>query len=301
MSNEELCTAYQESKDHDTRSRILEELYLQNIRLIEKIARQYSDLCDREDLMQEAFFAVRRAAELWRPDGGANFATFAFKLIRQAMRRYMDDCSGTIRITSGMRDLIFEYRNLCNDFAVSRGRAITDPEICFFLSVTPEKLDRIKRAEGMLRLRMTSEMIAEDLSLIEVIADPEDPIEAKENEIQQEQLRKAIWEAVDTLDDKEREVLRMRYQQGITLNEIGEEIGVSACRVQQIEKEAFRKLRAPSRARSLIPFLEDMAEHYGYKHSGMKSFETKGSSSVELAILAAEREEERRRGRQEAI
>lgn len=293
MTNKELVLKYQNSQDKTEKAKILSELYQQNEGLIGKAAGIYAAYEDIEDLKQEGFFGIVTAADRWRQDGGASFATYAYQWIRQSMRKYLDNCSGNIRISSALRNEIFRYQNFCKEFEMNQGRPPADDEARHLLSLEPVMLDRIRKAEKMLSVRMTSAVIGEDLSLIDTIADPADQIAAVEDRLQSEQLKGIMKEAVDSLDQKEREVIRMHYDAGMTLQEAADSLGMDLKDARRSEAKAFRKLRSPKLSCKLKPFIEEYADHYGYHASGLGSFLKNEASSVELAIIAAD---ERERG-----
>lgn len=292
MSNEELATRYQSTQDPEQRREIISVLYKQNEALIQKIANVYSGLCETADLMQEAYFGLLTAAERWEPDGGSTFASYAYTWIRQAMRRYIDDSGGCIRIAVHMKEQLLDYRKYCADFEKDHGRRPEEKEILQALELTQDRLEKIRKADCMIMISSLSSPVSDedpDLTLENTIADPADPIRDAEERLQEEQLSAAIWEAVDSLPERESAVIRKRYQEQKTLKECGADFGVSTDRARQIEAQAIRKLRSGKIRKKLQPFLEENAIRYGYKSSGLGAFRMNGSSSVELAVLKTER------------
>lgn len=292
MRNEDLVLKFQSSNDPEERRELIAELYQQNEGLIGTIVKHYEPYEDADDLKQQAFFGILEAAERWDPERGALFSSYAPYWIRQAVRRYLDNCGRPLRISSWMLDKVFQYQRLCTEYETAHNRKPTPAELIYFLDLQPGQLDEIRKAEQKLRMVSTSAVIGEDLTLEDTIADPVDRIEEAENELQAEELRETIWSVVNELPDREGQVVRMRYQDEKSLQQCGEILGVHLSRVRQIEARAFRKLRSPAVSKRLRPFLEDAAESFAFSAPGMGAFRRTGSSAVERAILSNERHEE---------
>lgn len=291
-SNEDLVLRYQATQNQEQRREILSVLYTQNEALIQKIANIYSGLCETADLMQEGYFGLLTAAERWQPDGGSTFASYAYTWIRQAMRRYIDDSGGCIRIPLHMKEQLLEYRKYCAVFEKDHGRRPETKEILKALNLTREQFEKIRKADCMTLISSLSSPVSDedpDLTLEDTIADPVDPIRSTEERLQAEQLSQALWGAVDSLPERESAVIRKRYQEQKTLKACGADLGVSIDRARQIEAQAIRKLRSGKIRKKLQPFLEENAVRFGYGSSGLGAFRRRGASSVELAVLETER------------
>ena len=99
------------------------------------------------------------------------------------------------------------------------------------------------------------------------------------------QLREALWAEVDSLPDNQPRVLRSLFQEGQTLKQTGEEIGVTLERVRVIKQNALRELRKPSHSRRLRPFLPEAVESEAYRHTGAREFGRTWMSSTERAAI----------------
>lgn len=139
MTNEELAVKIQRGEDVQES---LEALYLQNIGIIKKIVKKYAGIEDPEDLMQEAFFAIRKAALLWSPAAGAGFAHYAGFWIKQILLRYIDNCGGVVRVPVNQRARIQRYHRTVNRFRVCLGRNPEPMELCFALDISADQTDR---------------------------------------------------------------------------------------------------------------------------------------------------------------
>ena len=288
LSNEEIVLQYQTSRQESERRQLLSILYKQNEGFIGKIAARYDGLEDMQDLKQEAFFGLVKAADNWKPDGGANFITYAAYWIQSAVRRYLDDCGSIIRIPVHERERVFRYQNVCKEYEATFGRPAPDNVLTERLGITCEQLREIRKAESTLRIRSTAEPVSFDseTTISDLIVDPRNVIAETEDGIRQEQLYATIWKAVDSLSERESAVIQKRYREGKTLEQTATELCIS--NVADIEKRALRKMRRGMIAKALRPFLEDKAIQHGFQSSGLDTFKKTFTSSVERAVLETE-------------
>ena len=286
MTNEQLVHEYQAGN-----SEVIEQLYLQNSGMIEKVVRRYSESEELEDLRQEAYFGIVKAAELWDPEKGSSFISYAVYWIRAVIRRYIDDCGGVVRIPANKRALIGRYRRAQNNYRVRFGCNPSDRELCAALDITKDQLKELKKDIQAARIRSTSEPIGgedDDLTLEDTLAAERNQIDEALNRIQHEQLSSELWSCVDELEPNESAVIRNRYQNGRTLKECGGALGVSAGRVRRIEESAMRKLSKPQYARRLLPYLgESAARDMSLRGTGLAAFERTGSVQ-ERAMMCLE-------------
>lgn len=286
MTNEELVIRIQQGGDHREE---LEELYNQNRGIIARIVNHYHGNEDEEDLFQEAYFGIVAAAELWRPEEGASFATYAVYWIKQVLRRYIDNCGSLIRIPVHQKERIILYRKTIAEFRKEFGRDPVPLELMRALGVSFGQIQDITKDAQALQVRSLSEELGEDgNTLQDVISDPEDKIEAALDRIGREQLSSLLWSLVDTLEKEQAHVVRERYQNGKTLEECGKEIGCTRERVRQIEAKAMRKLRSPEINKKLRPYLDVYS--IGLR-GGLNSFRHSFTSSTEYAALCLIKDE----------
>ena len=286
MTNEELVLEYQAGNED-----ALEALYSQNAKMIEKVIRKYGGVEELDDLRQEAYFGIYRAAALWSPEKNCNFITYAVYWIRAVTVRYIEECGSVMRIPSHKRALMVRYNKEVNGYRVRFGNYPSDIELCALLGVTQEQLERLKADIQASRIRSTSEKIGGDdneISLEDTIADDTDQYEAVIDRIQQEQLSKELWSCVDDLKPQQAGVIRGHFKDGRTLKECGAALGVSTERARQIEQKAIRELRKGRFTKRLRPYLTDQGAYLlGLKSIGLSSFEQYGSSQ-ERAMMRLE-------------
>lgn len=289
MTNEQLVLEYQAGN-----MEVIEQLYLQNSGMIERIARRYGGLEELEDLRQESYFGLVKAAELWKPEKETAFMTYAAYWIRAAIHRYIDNCSGVVRIPTHKRAQIGRYNKAVSSYRVRFGRDPSDRELCAALDITKDQLKDLKKDIQAARIRSTSEPIGgedDDLTLEDTLAAAGDPIGEALERMQREQLSAELWSCVDDLEPRESAVIRSRYgnEQALTLKECGENLGVSVERVRQVEAAALRKLRKPRYTKRLIPYLDDgTARSWGMRGTGRGVFERAGSVQERAMMLLEE-------------
>lgn len=288
MTNEELVLKIRNEKDTENDLMLL---YSQNAGMIEKIIRKYKGVEELDDLRQEAFFGIVKAAQYWESEKECSFTKYAAYWIKAVVHRYIEECGSVIRIPSYRRALIGKYYNEVNRYRVLIGRNPSDAELGELLRLTQEQLEKLKADVQAARIRSTSEIVGRegsDLTLEDTIPDDNDQYEDAIEKIQREQLSNTLWSCVDDLSPQQADVIRGRFKDGRTLKECGELLGISTECAKQIERNALRKLRSGKNAKRLRPYLTDHAAYsMGLKHNGIGTFVHSGSSQ-ERAMMKLE-------------
>lgn len=296
MKNEQIVAEIRAGRD--TAGNML-LLYQKNKGLIYTIAQKYMNYAELDDLMQEGYIWLSYAVDHYELDASVKFSCYAWKVIGRGMQKYIYHNSG-LNMPEYMAALLLQYKKLCSSFAVRYDRTPIDREICKYLNINKKQLDNLKKTAETSKIASLDSPISEEGEVICL----QDTIESQESiedeavdHVQQYQLKRAVWAAVDNLPERRARIIRKRYADGFTLKDTGKALGISPERVRVEEKRALKELGRIKAG--LREFADDMVYNKAVQGNGVGTFNRTWTSSTEgIAISLTEELDKMRHGQQ---
>jgi len=236
----------------------VQRLTQSNLRLVVHVAKRYLNRgLPILDLIQEGNFGLMRAVQKYDWRRGFRFSTYATWWIRQSMTRAIADKARTVRLPVHIQDRVREMNNAWEELSRALHRTPTHTEVAVKIGISFDDLQRLLNA------------LPEPISIHRPIGDEgdeelegyvEDRLAMLPEETVAERVMKAdIMNVLDTLQPREKEILRLRFglgeeQNPHTLDEVGNVLGITRERVRQLEARALKKLREPEPAAKLLVY-----------------------------------------------
>lgn len=261
--NMQLLNQYRITKNTD----ILGELYELNKGLFYKLTAKYKGLYDQDDLLQECYFSLVKAIEIYQAEKG-NFISLLSVVTKNHLYRCVNN--STPEIPEQLKILLSKYSALMET-------DISEIDICFKLGINPKKLETIKKLQYLLNVRSLDSLINDNKTLGDYISDNGNNQEQMINDIFNMELSKAIDQAMDILSDRERNYLYKRYYENKNFKEIDDTHTEN--NTKRVIDQALNKLRKDE---TLKKFYE---ETNLFNSNTFTHFRRTNTSGVEKAIL----------------
>lgn len=235
----------------------LDLLVRSNLRYVVSVAKHYRD-CGLSllDLINEGNVGLIQAAKRFDPERGVKFITYAVWWIRQAIMHALADQSGTVRLPIKQAGLLYRIGETYRRLIQENNQEPSIEEIAKAIKMKPQDLESIMRVYRAHLSLDTPIKDDDDTSYLDMMEEHHSP--SIEEHMVQASLAQQTEELLQELPPREQQILRLRYGfdgEPKTLEEIGQEIGLSRERVRQIEKKAKLRLRAKAKTKSLRDYL----------------------------------------------
>ena len=237
-------------------NRARQQLVEANQRLVISIARRYPHHnMDFLDLVQEGNLGLMRAADRFDPERGFRFGTYAAWWVRQSIGRLVAEQGSAVRIPPHVQESLHKVNRITRRLVLKTGKEPRVEELAECLGKTPERVKEILSAGR--RPISTETQVGDDedsAKLLDFIPDPNaGPDEEADRRVQQAVLQ----DAMSALTEREQNIIILRFQRGLTLQEVGDRYGITRERTRQLEAQALRKLRKRLKADLLRKLIND--------------------------------------------
>lgn len=230
-----------------------------NLRYVEMLARRRGErrYMATDDLKQEGVIGLLRAVELYDPELGFRFKTYATWWIEQSIDRAIADGDRIVRLPVHLQEKLTKIRRARSKLTFTNGIPPTDDQLADALGVDHERLKKLLWRVQATEVAEGDSPIGEDVTLLSVVPDQG---ASQFDILSQRELEDRFKDLLSTLTPREERILRMRFGIGLdrdhTLESIGQEYNITRERIRQIEAKALDKLKHPTRSRRLRGFLD---------------------------------------------
>ena len=203
------------------------------------------------------------------------------------MRRYLENCGRLVRIPCWNAGLIRKYSRFCQEFQKEFGRDPSDQEAADGLELSMKAFRNLKQDALLDAVGSLDVPVGDDgeSTLGELQASPEELENDVVEEMNRQELKAALWGAVDTLAADQREAIRYRYRDGLSIKVVGEQLGIPAQTAANLIYKSLGELRKPDRVKRIQPYLDSWRYSSGMKGTGARTFRRSWTSATERVAL----------------
>ena len=235
----------------------LEKLAKANLRFVVSVAKQYQNQgLSLPDLINEGNLGLIKAAEKFDETRGFKFISYAVWWIRQSILQAIAEQSRIVRLPLNQVGSVNKINKILNRFEQENERRPSIDEIADKIDLPEDKIADVLKVPGKQVSVDAPFSDGEESSLLDVLPNANAPM--ADNELVKESLRNEIDRALQTLNDRERNIIEAFYginQPEMTLEEIGDKFGLTRERVRQIKEKAIRRLRHNTKNKMLKAYL----------------------------------------------
>ena len=264
MTNEELVDQIQNGISV---SENMEQLYMKNKGLIYITVKKYRYACqsgynslpviEMDELMHEAYFGLIKATESFNVNQGSLFMSYASFWIRQYVKRYLENCGQVVRVPVHRQQQIYQYNEARSFYLRYYNKEPNQREFARWLNVSVNVINNLEKFMFQSKVRSLDAPLLGEENESTTLADTVTSNLSIENDIVEkvamEQIKIDLWSIVGEVlrDEKLIKIIKLRYQNNVTLKEIGGLMGISIEQVRQYEDKALKKLRNNSKTKHL--------------------------------------------------
>lgn len=235
----------------------IEKLTRANLRFVVSVAKQYQNQgLSLPDLINEGNLGLIKAAEKFDETRGFKFISYAVWWIRQSIMQAINEQSRIVRLPLNQVSSLSKYRKAVAQFEQQFQRKPSPEELAEILEIPKSKVISTMKVSGRHVSVDAPFQEGEDNNLLDVLSDDDSPV--TDNSLINESLRREIERVFATLDERESKILQLSYGIGVeemSLEEIGQQFGLTRERVRQIREKAIKRLRTTSRSNPLKKYL----------------------------------------------
>jgi RNA polymerase sigma-B factor len=229
----ELLRRYHERGDPSARDELAEEM----LPLARALAGRYAGRGEPlEDLVQVACIGIMKAIDGFDLSRDVRFSSYATPTVLGEIKRHFRDRTWALRVPRGMQELALEIARARDRLTRELGRSPNVQELADALDVPFEEVLQTIQSQDARRTRSLDEPVGEDMTLA-------DSVGATDADLARAELRALLDDAFTTLSARDREVLRLRFEEDLTQTEISERVGVSQMQVSRLIRQSLARLR----------------------------------------------------------